>query len=617
VANEYPWCYLTITGEPLVSLFNELKRRNVLRVGAAYIVASWLIVQVVETVFPAFGFSDAAVRIAVIVLAIGFLPMLVFAWAFELTPEGLKREQDVDRSRSVTPETGRKLDRIIMVMLALGLAYFAFDKFVLSTSREASIAETARQVGRSEALVESFGDASIAVLPFDNISDDPSNEYFSDGVTEEILNLLAKIPELRVVSRSSAFAYKGKEIHVPEVAATLNVANILEGSVRKAGNRVRITAQLIDARSDTHLWSETFDRTLEDVFAVQDEIAAAVSEALKLTLVDGPPTAVVTDTQAHEYYLQAVHFYNKRTEADYRKTIEYLEKALAEDPDYVPAWLRLSSTYAILANSGFMAYDEGYGLSLGALDKAARLDPDSQHGIRCWIGMMYEHDYVGAAQHCRRALELQPNHSGVLNNAAVFTQLIGRREDSIVFLKRAIKLSPADPIPYLNLASRYTSLGMLDEAETAALKALELNPDIYSAPVELAMVSLFRGDPAQALERAGGIQRESFARLIRAIARYELGQIDESDRELETLIADYVDTRAYYIAMVYAWRRDNDQAVEWLGRAIDESQSIDALKTEPLFRNLYDDPRWEETLTRVGLADSQVSEIEFDVALPH
>ena len=215
MANEYPWCYLTITGEPLVSLFNELKRRNVLRVGAAYIVASWLIVQVVETVFPAFGFSDAAVRIAVIVLAIGFLPMLVFAWAFELTPEGLKREQDVDRSRSVTPETGRKLDRIIMVMLALGLAYFAFDKFVLSTSREASIAETARQVGRSEALVESFGDASIAVLPFDNISDDPSNEYFSDGVTEEILNLLAMIPELRVVSRSSAFAYKGKEIHVP------------------------------------------------------------------------------------------------------------------------------------------------------------------------------------------------------------------------------------------------------------------------------------------------------------------------------------------------------------------------------------------------------------------
>jgi adenylate cyclase len=614
-ANEYPWSHLTATGEPLVSLFNELKRRNVLRVAAAYIVASWLIVQVVETVFPAFGFSDAAVRIAVIVLAIGFLPVLVFAWAFELTPDGLKREQDVDRSRSVTPEAGRKLDRIIMVMLALGLAYFAFDKFVLSASREASIAETARRVGRSEALVESFGDASIAVLPFDNISDDPSNEYFSDGITEEILNLLSKIPELRVVSRSSAFAYKDKEIHVPEVAATLNVANILEGSVRKAGNRVRITAQLIDARSDTHLWSETYDRTLEDVFAVQDEIAAAVSEALKLELVDGPPSAAVTDTQAHEYYLQAVYFYNRRSSADYKKALEYLEKTLAEDPDYVPAWITLSSTYAILANSEFMPYDEGYGLSIEAVDEAAKRDPDSPHAIRCWIAMMYEHDYVGAARHCRRALELQPNSVGALNNAAVLTQIIGRREDSITFLERAIKLSPTDPIPYVNLASRYTSLGMLDEAEAAAMKALELNPHIYSAPVELASVSLFRGDPEQALQRAEGIQRESFARLIRAIARYDLGQVDESNRELETLIADYADTRAYYIAMVYAWRPDNDQAFEWLDRAIDENQNIDALKTEPLFRNLYDDSRWEETLMRVGLADSQVSEIEFDVAL--
>jgi hypothetical protein len=207
-----------------LSLVNELKRRNVFRVGAAYIVAAWLVIQVVETIFPAFGFGDAAIRIVVIALAIGVVPALVFAWAFELTPEGLKREQDVDRSRSIAPHTGRTLDRMIMVMLAVGLAYFAFDKFVLSESREARIAESARQAGRSEALVESFGDASVAVLPFDNMSDDPANEYFSDGITEEILNLLAQIPELRVVSRSSAFAYKGKEIHLPEVAATLNVA---------------------------------------------------------------------------------------------------------------------------------------------------------------------------------------------------------------------------------------------------------------------------------------------------------------------------------------------------------------------------------------------------------
>ncbi|MDH4030547.1 MAG: hypothetical protein OEU49_06855 [Chromatiales bacterium] len=599
-----------------MSLVNELKRRNVFRVGAAYIVAAWLVIQVVETIFPAFGFGDAAIRIVVIALAIGVVPALVFAWAFELTPEGLKREQDVDRSRSIAPHTGRTLDRMIMVMLAVGLAYFAFDKFVLSESREARTAESARQAGRSEALVESFGDASVAVLPFDNMSDDPANEYFSDGITEEILNLLAQIPELRVVSRSSAFAYKGKEIHLPEVAATLNVANILEGSVRKAGDRVRITAQLIDARSDTHLWSETFDRTLDDIFAVQDEIAAAVSSALELALVGAAPTAQVTDSGAHENYLQAVYFYNRRTEADYHKAIRYLQKTLEEDPEYVPAWTRLSSIYAILANSGLMSYDEGYALSLDALDQAARRDPDSPHAIRCWIAMMYQHDYPGAARYCRRSLELHPNNASVLNNAAVLTQLLGRRDDSLVFLRRAIKLDPTSPIMYVNLAARYASLGMLDDAESAVNKALELNPDLYRAPAELAFVSLLRGDAEQALQRAEGVGQESLALLIRANALHDLGEIEESSRRLEMLIADHADTGAYFIAAAYAWRDEADAAFEWLDRAIDEQQNIDALKTEPLLRNLHDEPRWEKTLARVGLADSQVADIEFEVVLP-
>ena len=594
-----------------MSVLSELRRRNVFRVGAAYVVASWLIVQVVETIFPAFGYGDAAVRIAVILLAIGFVPAVVFAWAFELTPEGLKRETDVDRSRSITPKTGRKLDRAVMVLLALGLAYFAVDNFVLDPKREASIADSAREAGRSEALIESYGDASIAVLPFENMSDDRANEYFADGITEEILNLLSRIPELRVTSRSSAFAFKDKEIHIPEVAARLKVSNILEGSVRRAGDRVRITAQLIDARTDTHLWSETFDRTLGDIFVVQDEIAAAVSEALKLELVDDAPTTRATDPQTHEFYLQAVHFYNRRTEADYRKTIEYLQKALENDPAYLPAWLRLSATYAILANSGFMPYNDGYALSLEALERAERLDSESGHGIRCWIAMMYQRDYSSAARHCERALELHPNDAGIVNNAAVLTQILGRPEASIEYLRQAIRLSPASPIPYINLSARYTSLGMLDEAEAAARKALELNPDVYSAPVELAAISLHRGDPDGALQRAGAIRRRFFAGWIRAMALYDLGKLDQSDTELEMLITDYADTRAYFVAAAYAWRDDADRAFEWLNRAIDENQNIDAPKTEPLFRNLYNDPRWEETLARVGLSDSQVSRIDF------
>jgi len=236
-----------------LSFLNELKRRNVLRVGAAYIVAAWLVIQIAETIFPLFGYGDTPARLVVIVLSIGFIPSLIISWVFEITPEGLRRDADVDRDHSITQVTGKKLDHIILVVLALALGYFAFDKFVLDPARDQSKVEIARQQGRTEALVESYGDQSIAVLPFVNMSSDEEQEYFSDGISEELLNLLAKIPELRVISRSSAFSYKGKDFKLAQVAEELNVAHILEGSVRKAGNKVRITAQLIEARSDTHL----------------------------------------------------------------------------------------------------------------------------------------------------------------------------------------------------------------------------------------------------------------------------------------------------------------------------------------------------------------------------
>ncbi len=236
-----------------VSFLEELKRRNVLRVAAAYLAVSWLLIQVVETVFPAFGFGGTDVRIVIVVLVIGLIPVLIFSWAFELTPEGLKKEWEVDRSRSIAARTSKTLDRMIMLVLALALGFFAFDKFVLDPARDATREEAVARQARSDALVESYGDKSIAVLPFVNMSSDPEQAYFSNGISEELLNLLTRIPQLRVISRSSAFSYKGKDIDIPTMAEQLNVAHILEGSVRKSGNRVRITAQLIEARTDTHL----------------------------------------------------------------------------------------------------------------------------------------------------------------------------------------------------------------------------------------------------------------------------------------------------------------------------------------------------------------------------
>ncbi|UCC14439.1 MAG: adenylyl cyclase, partial [Gammaproteobacteria bacterium] len=265
-----------------MTFLEELKRRNVVRVGAAYVALSWLIIQVAETLFPLFGLSDAAARLVVILLAIGFLPALVFAWVFEFTPEGLRRESEVDHDSDVSRRMTRRLDRLIMVFLTLALGYFALDKFVIDPARDAeelaTATEQARQEGRSDAIVESYGDKSIAVLPFVNMSSDSEQEYFADGISEELLNLLARIPTLRVISRSSAFSFKGKDVNIPEVARQLNVAHVLEGSVRKSGDKIRITAQLIEARSDTHLWSETYDRTLDDIFAIQDNVAAAVVE---------------------------------------------------------------------------------------------------------------------------------------------------------------------------------------------------------------------------------------------------------------------------------------------------------------------------------------------------
>jgi adenylate cyclase len=321
-----------------MSFIAELRRRNVLRVGAAYLAVAWLLIQVAQAVFPAFGLGATTVRVVIVVLAIGLLPVLVFAWAFEITPEGLKRESEVDRNQSITPQTGKKLDRLIMVILALALGYFAVDKFVLAPKREQAATEAARAEGRTESVVKSYGEKSIAVLPFIDMSAKKDQEYFSDGISEELLNLLAKIPELRVISRSSAFSYKGKDVKLAQVAQELNVAHILEGSVRKAGNKVRITAQLIDARSDTHLWSETYDRPLDDIFAVQDEIAAMVVAQLKVKLLGGTPKAKSTDPAAYALYLQGRQSNRQNTAEGYRRSIQLYKQALAIDPAYDAAW---------------------------------------------------------------------------------------------------------------------------------------------------------------------------------------------------------------------------------------------------------------------------------------
>jgi len=606
-----------------MSFFAELKRRNVLRVGAAYVVAAWLVIQVVETIFPIYGLSDALIRIVITILAIGLIPALIFAWAFELTPEGLKKESEVDRSQSITPQTGKKLDRAIMVVLALGLAYFAFDKFVLSAQREADLVEQraaaveqARQEGRTEALVESYGDKSIAVLAFDDMSPEGDQEYLSDGIAEELLNLLAKIPELRVISRSSAFSYKGKDTRLDQIAEELNVAHILEGSVRKAGNRIRITAQLIEARSDTHLWSETYDRTLDDVFAIQDEIAATVVDQLKIKLLGEAPHVEETDPEAYALYLQARHLGDQGTPEGFEQSKSLYEQALAIDPDYAAAWTGLSANYSNQVITGLLPSDEGYRKAREAAAKALAIDQNDAraHSRFGQIAMAYDNDLAAAALHYERALQLAPASLGVLGAAATLLFRLDRLDQAIEVEEFVAARDPVSPVSHNNLGVSYLFAGRWDDAIASYEAALRLSPGFIGAHYGIGKALLFKGEAEAALAAFGREEDEEFRVKGQALALYALGREEMHREKLQELIERWGDEWPSEVAHVYAHIGETDLAFEWTDRAVQAEEFFDL--NDPWLRSLISDPRWLPLLESIGKSPEQLDAIEFEVKLP-
>ena len=600
-------------------LLNELKRRNVLRVGAAYVVAGWLVIQVVETIFPAFGFGDAALRLVTIVLAIGIIPAVVFAWAFELTPEGLKKERDIDRTQSVTPQTGKKLDRIIMAVLALSLGYFAIDKFVLSDSREASIAQAAHQEGRSEALVESYGDQSIAVLPFIDMSPQGDQEYFSDGISEELLNLLAKVPELRVISRSSAFSYKGKDFKLTDVARDLNVTNILEGSIRKAGNQIRITAQLIEARSDTHLWSETYDRPLDNVFAVQDEIAAVVVEQLKIKLLGDTPRAKKTDSTAYELFLRARYLRRQGSAGSLGQSQQLLEQVLEIDANYLPATDDLVSVYINQAHSGERQFAEGYETARELTLKGLEIDPSFarlyiQMG---WIEAFYDGNMGAAAEYYERALALDPTNTTSLGDTATFLYLLGRIDEAIALGQYMNTRDPFHPVGFSNQGNILIIAGRYGEAISNFRKTLSLSPEYAGARFNLSLALLAAGDPDAALAEVTTEPSNAYRLAGLAIIQFALGHKPASDRALHELIVDHTDDWSMTIAQVMAFRGENDAAFDWIDKAIEQGHwEVAEIHVSYLFTNLYDDPRWLTLMEKLGKSADQLAAIKFQVHLP-
>lgn len=599
-------------------LLQELKRRNVVRVALAYAVSAWLLIQIAETIFPLFGFDDGPARIVVIVLAIGFPLALVFSWIYEITPDGLKLERDIDRSKSITRHTGQRLDRAIIAVLSIALVYFAFDKFVLDPARDASLAETVMERVRDELLIESFGNRSIAVLPFVNMSDDASNEYFSDGISEEVLNLLARVSQLRVISRSSVFSFKGKDVAIPDIGKSLNVEHVLEGSVRKSGNTVRITAQLIHARTDTHLWSETYDRTLDDIFAIQDEIAATVVEKLKVTLLGDAPGTDATNPDAYALALQA-RYAGREQSADGLLEAESLYKqALTIDPQYVAAWNALGAVYANQALTGLIGVAEGNALERDALERALAIDPDSATAMDSlgWIADKQDGDIPKAAMYVSRALELAPNDLDVLSSGARMLQNLGRLDEAAVVQEYVVARDPLSPVRHNNLGAYYFYNHRYMETKASFLKILELSPDYLGGKYFIGLTELFMGDAEAALELFEQEEDDQWRLKGRALAKHKLGRQEASDLALAEMTEEWGEDWPGEVAEVHAYRGEADEAFRWLEDDLDAPGGWGEARLSPLLQSLHDDPRWTEFLEKLGLSDSQLAEIEFSMTLP-
>jgi TolB-like protein/Tfp pilus assembly protein PilF len=606
-----------------MSLYHELKRRNVFRVAIAYLAGSWLLVEVAETIFPLFGFDDTPARIMVIVLAIGFPLFLLFSWVFEITPEGLKKEKDIDRAASVTHKTGKQLDRIIIVLLALALGYFAFDKFVLEPARVVDLVEETAQQARSDALVESYGDQSIAVLPFVNMSADPEQEYFSDGISEELLNLLVKIPELRVISRSSAFVFKGEKISIPEVAKKLNVAHILEGSVRKAGNQVRITVQLIEARSDTHLWSETYDRRLDDIFAIQDEIAGMVVAALKLTLLGDAPMAEEIDPRAYTLYLQARHIINTSESGQSEQAEQKLRQALEMEPAFIPAlWELGRNRIDIEMEYREPSMPQDVTMIRELIERMAAIAPDSSwtNYWRAWDAWKWQDDYQAAAQYFEYMIAADPyNPESGIHMTTHFLMELGRQDEAYALAKYEVDRDPActDCLSYLAYQDRLA--GRHREAADWLERTLEWHAPTPSLYWNLGVVRLVAGEPERAMDYFEQLDDEEWRgnrTMGRLMALYELGRYAEFEDEFARVRDDErFDPEG--IARLYAWAEQNDEAFRWLDEMVAKygPASAHIVKTD-LYARLHADPRWLAFLEKHGATGEEYSSISFDPDWP-
>jgi TolB-like protein/Tfp pilus assembly protein PilF len=551
------------------SLFAELRRRNVLRAGAFYVAAVWALAQGIAQLGPAVGAPEWATRWFLVAAVIGFPFWLAFSWFYEWTPQGLRRDSEVELDASTTRQQRRKLDVAIIAALAIAVVLLLTNTFVW---RKGAGLQTAADDMPASAQ-------SIAVLPFVDMSSAKDQEYFSDGISEELLNLLAKVPQLQVTARTSSFALKGQALGIPEVARKLHVAHVLEGSVRKAGDAVRITAQLIDAVSDKHLWSQTYDRKLDDIFAIQDEIAADVVKHLQLTLLGPAPKARPTDPEAYRLYLRGRDFL-VGTDQEMDKSIDYFQQAIARAPDYAMAHAGLADAYATQAFLRANSRAEVAGKARAEVNRALELDPDlgEAHASLGQILFLFEWDWAGADAEFRRAIALAPGSEAVHENYGEFLNAMGRLDEGLAHSREAARLDPLSVTPFHDIAINALVRNHYDEAAAGFRKTIDINPNWTWGYIKLGRALALAGKCQDAFVQTA-ISERRLADSQAPQSRSWLGQtyaacgdVTRAHEKLSELraIAEkrYLDPAV--LATIHASLGEMDEALRYLHKALDD-----------------------------------------------
>ena len=578
------------------NFFAELKRRNVYKVAVAYAVVGWLLVQVATQVFPFLEIPNWVVRLVIALVMIGFPIALVIAWAFEATTEGIKRTEVADTMPTALEQKKHAWIYVVVIAAAISIALFFLGRYTAGNTASAARTELPAK--------------SIAVLPFVDLSQAKDQEYFCDGISEEILDALAKVEGLRVVARTSSFSFKGKNADVAEIAQKLNAQTVLEGSLRREGNRIRITAQLINARDGFHIWSDTFERELQGVFAVQDEITRAIVDALKIKLAVAPAARGQQNPEAYDLYLQGLYFSNKSDEPSLRKSLSLFQQALDKDPNFARAWTGIAKAWLWLADAYVRPLD-AYPKVKEAASRALALD-ERDAEAHCYLGetkRILDRDLAGEEEELKRALEIDRNSAPAHLFMALLKTARGELEVGVKEIQEAEKLDPLAPVMCSFAVGIYLAANRIDDAVSAGKRTLQIDPNYVYFDPALADAYREKGDFEKAValyEKAQAVTHFPSAGL--AITYAKMGQQDDAHRVLDQLIQksreQYV--AADSIAAVYATLGEKDEAFRWLDRAVEEhSAPAASFVFHPQFRGLRSDPRFAALVRRIGIDPSK------------